>query len=61
MKINTRWLQFAAIGAAITATAGLALQFPLPQVAVSSALTAGLILSGYLFQAKGRPERAAQA
>ncbi len=61
MKVNTRWLPYAAIGAAITATAGLVLQFPLQQVAVSSALTAGLIFSGYLFQVKGRPERAAQA
>ncbi len=61
MQVNTRWLQFAAIGAAISATAGLVLQIPLPQLAVSSALAAGLILTGYLFQSRGRPEKAAQA
>jgi hypothetical protein len=58
MYKKARWLQFAAMGAGISAVAGLALQVLLPQLLVSSALTAGLVFSAGLFQSKGRPERA---
>lgn len=60
MKMNIRRLQFAAIAAGISVSAGLVLQIPLAQLAVSSALAAGLVFSAYLFQSRGRPERAAQ-
>lgn len=37
MKMNVRWLSFAGIAAGISAVAGLVLQVPLPQLAVSCA------------------------
>lgn len=57
MRALLKWLQYAGIGAGIAAVAGIIVQNPLPQLAASSALTAGLIFSGYAFRERGRPEK----
>jgi len=54
----TKWLQYAGIGAGISLAGGLILHIPLPQLAVSMALTAGLVISGFAMQSVGRREGA---
>jgi hypothetical protein len=53
-----KWLQYAGIGAGISLAGGLILHIPLPQLAVSMALTAGLVFSGFAMQSVGRREKA---
>lgn len=57
MQALLKWLQYAGIGAGIAAVAGIIVHNSLPQLTASSALTAGLIFSGYAFRARGRPKK----
>lgn len=59
MQALLKWLQYAGIGAAIAAVGWVIVHSPLPQLAMSSALTAGLVFSGYAFRSRGRPEKTA--
>lgn len=51
---HAKWLKYAGIGAAISLAGGLILHVPLAQLAVSMALTAGLVISGFAMQSVGR-------
>jgi hypothetical protein len=55
-----KWLQYAGMGAAISLAGGLILHVPLPQLIVSMALTAGLVISGLAMQSAGRREKVVQ-
>jgi hypothetical protein len=57
MKLNRQWIKYAAIGAGISLAGGLILHVPYPQMAVSAALAASLVFSGFLMRTKGRPEK----
>ncbi|WP_075053601.1 hypothetical protein [Nitrososphaera viennensis] len=51
---HAKWLQYAGIGAGISLAGGLILDIPLAQIAVTMALTAGLVFSGFAMQSVGR-------
>lgn len=53
-ETRVKWLKYAGMGAGISLAGGLVLHVPLAQLAVSIALTAGLVFSGFAMQSAGR-------